>query len=289
MQFPEIVYSVPIEEIELSKNIKIAFHQDGSGDYELIFVHGLATNLQSFSKLIPQLKDNFKCFAIDLPGYGKSVAGTHSADQKFYSEVIKNFIKKMNLKNPVLVGNSMGGQISFSTEINFPGTVKKMILLAPAGIEIFSNSDKEWIKKNFNENSFTNLSEKQIRASYAANFFIVPDDVEILIEERLKLRELKNFHNFTKVVVNSLYGLLEQPVHNNLKNIKSDTLIILAKNDRFIPNTLLHPDMTVKGIGELAKQLNPNFKIITLNNCGHLIPFEKPEATTFFIKEFLKS
>ena len=64
-----------------------------------------------FNKLINKLSKSYKVYAIDLPGFGESnippiVYNTHN-----YANILKEFITKLNIDNPTLIGHSYGGKV----------------------------------------------------------------------------------------------------------------------------------------------------------------------------------
>ncbi|MHB9143697.1 MAG: alpha/beta fold hydrolase, partial [Paludibacter sp.] len=144
MQFPELKYDFEYTITQIDEKISIAYIDEGNKKSEnvLLCIHGLSSYIPAWSKLILLLKDQFRCIAIDLPGYGKSSEGVYAGSMSFYSETILKFIQKLKLKNVSLVGHSMGGHISIATALSYPQIVNRLILLAPAGLETFADDEK---------------------------------------------------------------------------------------------------------------------------------------------------
>lgn len=278
-QFPELKYAFEFSIVLIDENISIAYTDEGKGEDKevLLFIHGLSSYIPAWSKLIPLLKNHFRCIAIDLPGYGKSSAGVHSGSMTFYADVISKLIKKLNLQNVCLVGHSMGGHISIATTLSYPQLIDRLILLAPAGFEIFTDDDKAWIKKNNSAELLTMLSEKQIRYNYEINFFIMPDDLEPMITDRIKMKSWKNHKDYCRIVSNSLNGLLDYPIFSRLSEISQPTLVLFGKNDRLIPNSVLHKSITPEKIASEGSKLIPNSTLTLIDECGHFLQFEKPD------------
>jgi pimeloyl-ACP methyl ester carboxylesterase len=287
MQFPELDYDFNYDITLLPGGITIAYNEEGTGAQTLLFIHGLASYMSAWSKLIPLLKNNFRCIAIDLPGYGKSAAGVHNGQVLFYAGVIDSFINKLALTNVTLIGHSMGGQISIAAALLFPGLIKNLILLAPAGFETFSAGDIKWIK-NYNTPALYELAgEEQIESAFRSNFFKMPDDARKMIEERIKMRNWKNFKSYCAVVANSLNGLLDYPVEDQLGNLSLPVLIIFGRNDRWIPHPALHKELTPELVALNGNRKIKDSRLIMVDECGHFIPFEKPERCASEINSFL--
>ncbi|MEW6701469.1 MAG: alpha/beta hydrolase, partial [Bacteroidota bacterium] len=163
MQFPELQYNFKYSVAKIDGDIAIAYTDDGNKESKkvLLFIHGLASYLPAWSKVIPLLKNHFRCIAVDLPGYGKSSAGVYSGSMLFYADVISKFIQKLSMQKIILVGHSMGGHISITTALTYPKLIDKLILLAPAGFETFTDEEKVWYRRNYTPEIFSAASDNQ--------------------------------------------------------------------------------------------------------------------------------
>lgn len=289
MQFPELKYDFDYTTVQIDENISIAYRDEGDKNCKdiLLFIHGLSSYIPAWSKLIPLLKNNFRCIAIDLPGYGKSSVGVHSGSMIFYADTISKFIQKLNLHRVCLVGHSMGGHISIATTLLYPQTINRLILLAPAGFETFTDDETAWIKKNNSPELYALLSDRQIRYNYEINFFVMPDDVEPMINDRIKIKKWTNNKDYGKIVANSLNGLLDYPVFNKLHSILQPTLVLFGKNDRLIPHSILHKNISAKQIAVGGSNQIPNSTLSMIEECGHFLQFEKPDIVASKIIDFI--
>jgi pimeloyl-ACP methyl ester carboxylesterase len=55
------------------QGVKVYLTDCGSGS-PLLFLHGAPDSAEMWSGVIEQLKDQYRCFAPDLPGFGRSLA-----------------------------------------------------------------------------------------------------------------------------------------------------------------------------------------------------------------------
>ncbi len=118
--FSQIEYPYPVQHQSLSDDISIGYMDEGSGDETIIFVHGLGSYAKAWMKNIGELKENYRCIAIDLPGYGRSSKGDYPGTMNFFADVVKEFTDSLGIKRFVLAGHSMGGQISIIASLNIP-------------------------------------------------------------------------------------------------------------------------------------------------------------------------
>ncbi|MCE1189244.1 MAG: alpha/beta hydrolase [Ignavibacteria bacterium] len=287
MQFAELVYPVNVSYMQLP-NETIAYYDTEIGETTLLFIHGLASYIPAWLKLIPLLSAEFRCIAIDLPGYGKSTAGVHSGSQEYYAHIIRAFIEKLQQKNVVGVGHSMGGQIVLTSAIAYPTLFSKLVLMAPAGFETFSANEISALTKTMTWETYAKPDDILLRQSYNANFYSVPEDMEPMLQDRIKMRNWPNFTNYCKVIANSLNGMLESPVYPNLGKIQVPACVMYGKNDYLIPHPGLHKHLTVAQVASRGCNQNELFELSLIDHCGHFIPFEKPKEASVIMQNFLR-
>lgn len=284
--FNQIKYPFDTKFIKV-KSYEIAYIDEGDSENVLLFIHGLGSYLKAWDRNIPVLKNHFRCIALDLPGYGKSSKHIHSGEVNFYVEILNKFINRLNLKNISLVGHSMGGQISLAYVIKFPDQIVKLILAAPAGFETFNNDEIELIKKIISPEILFKTTDHQVRLNYKFNFFKMPSEAEEMIADRIKIKSDEEFDNHCTIVSNSLFGLLNEPVFNKLKQINIPTLIFFGKEDLLIPNKSIHQTSTEEIAYRGASHIR-NSKVILLDECGHFIQYEKPDEFNAQLISFFK-
>jgi pimeloyl-ACP methyl ester carboxylesterase len=285
LEFDQIDYGFQTK--KALDNPSISYIDEGKGEYTLILIHGLASNAGFWRYNIPELSKHFRVVAIDLPGYGKSQKGNYSYSLSFYAETIKNLIDELNLKNVVLAGHSMGGQISIIFALKYPDKLSKLILAAPAGFEEFQRGEGDWLRSVITMSGVKATTEEGIRRNLSNNFYNWSDRWEWMVEERVRMRKAKDFDEFAYTVDRCVDAMLDEPTFNKLSGIKSPTLIIHGKYDGLIPNPYLNPgfpsDVFAKGEQDI-----PNSKRVEIDCAGHMIQIEKPEEFNNAVIKFLK-
>ena len=109
----EIAYPADTKKIALPDGVEIAYVDRGQGPFTLLFVHGLGTYLKAWQKNLDSLSGQYRCIALDLPGYGKSGKGDYAFGMSFFASHLQAFCEALDLQNVVLVGHSMGGHTLF--------------------------------------------------------------------------------------------------------------------------------------------------------------------------------
>jgi len=91
------------------------YEQQGSNDNPtLVFLHGFLGNCLDWYSTIEQLKTDFHCVSIDLPGHGNSVAIDLALNKGFDNchQLIKFCLNELNIQSFTFVGYSLGGRIA---------------------------------------------------------------------------------------------------------------------------------------------------------------------------------
>lgn len=102
----------------------------------LVLVHGLGSAGTIWKSLIPELKDYFTVFAIDLPGHGEAdINPDDEHDPYSLAKMIVNYMEEEHDIHAMHVaGNSLGGWIALEMAAVAPDRVKSVTALAPAGL-----------------------------------------------------------------------------------------------------------------------------------------------------------
>ena len=103
----------------------------GSGP-AIVMVHGLGGQLRNFSyALVDLLKDDYRVIVVDRPGSGYSTATGAMPGIIAQGAIIADFIQKLGLDRPLLVGHSLGGALSLAVGLDHPHLVRALALIAP--------------------------------------------------------------------------------------------------------------------------------------------------------------
>jgi len=256
----------------------------------LLFIHGLGSFGGAWQELIHKLSPNYRCIAIDLPGFGKSAIGDFTADIPFFVKVLHQFIHVLEIEDDLyLMGHSMGGHISLAYALEAQAKLKGMVLLASAGIETFLVTEAQQIKDMFDLETYLNLSALSIRYLMELNFYHPQlAFVQMLIEERLSQLGTASYPQRIRTISQAVVGMLDYPVFEQLTQIKIPCLIIYGANDQLIPNQKLHPHLNTAAIAQSAATQLPFSTSHVLAECGHFPHVDQLEHVSELIDGFIK-
>ncbi|MFD2543214.1 alpha/beta fold hydrolase [Lacinutrix gracilariae] len=274
-------HSVVIDSTEIS------YIKEGAGEKTMLFVHGLSSNSDAWSKNIHTLKNQYTCVALDLPGFGKSSKPDVVYTSSYFAEMLHKFIQKLELNNIVLVGHSMGGQASIKLATVYKEDIQKLILVAPAGLEQFSEVNANVLKGFFTKEMVKNTTDEQIEKNYALNFYKLPEEAARMIEDRKQIKLAADFNAHCHAIVSSISGMLNDPVYDDLEHITQKTLVVFGTKDMLIPNRYLNPNLTTAQVGAIASEKIKEVQVAFVEDAGHFVQFEKPLEVNLLIQEFV--
>lgn len=283
-------YPYPVKTATLPNQMKIAYVDEGAGPYTLLFLHGMGSNLQAWKKNIDALRHSYRCIALDLPGYGKSSQESYPFSMSFFTESVLAFIDRLQLKNVVLVGHSMGGQITMAAAIKRPGLLSKLILVAPAGFETFSKTEKAWFNATMRPEILKAMPVAQIVRNFEINFYKFPDDARFMINDRLLMRKsAAAYDHYCRMIPKCIKGMLGEPIFSRLPEIKLPCLLFFGEEDELIPNRFIHSGLRPEDVARAGCRALPNCQLQMLPQAGHFAQWDQAYLVNSSIYSFLKS
>lgn len=274
---------------DLPNGTKVHYTDRGKGRTTLLMVHGLGSNLKAWDKVIPQLSNEYRCIALDLPGYGLSDKGDYPFDIPFFAETLLQFKEALKLRQPVLIGHSMGGQTSLVTALQAQEHFSKLILLAPAGFERFNSAAREWLRAFYKPALLRATPVHQIERNFHANFYQFPPDAQFMIDERMALRaDPEAYEQYCNMIPRCVLGMLDHPVFDRLPDLQLPTLVLYGKEDALIPNKMINPGLTTEKVAREGAAQLPNARLYFVSKCGHFIQWECADEVVAHIRAFLK-
>ena len=110
-----------------------AYHARMTGDGPpVVFLHGFLSTAGVWDPVFDRLEQDFRCVAVDLPGFGRSAKGAAvPAGVWGRVEWLRALLDALQLDAVTLVGASMGGQTALAFASRYPARVRNLVLIAP--------------------------------------------------------------------------------------------------------------------------------------------------------------
>ena len=99
----------------------------------IVMIHGLGGTLRNYTyALVDKLSGEFRVIAIDRPGAGYSTRAEGApANLRAQANTLAKFVRALGLKQPLLVGHSLGGGLSLAIALDHPDCAGALALIAP--------------------------------------------------------------------------------------------------------------------------------------------------------------
>jgi pimeloyl-ACP methyl ester carboxylesterase len=258
--------------------VRLHFYDSGqSPGPTFVLVHGLGDEADSWRKVFPLLAARGRVIAPDLPGFGRSGHPRRAYTLDFYAGTVEALIRVLNIKGPVLVGNSLGAGIVLRVAVRNPNLASRLVLVDGPGAKAkISKGQLMMLTPLMGERIYTGLRASQ-DAAYATlrPYYFKLDNLPA--EDRAFLRERvwdRVWSDDQRRAFFSTYrwlaweGLKGHPSAVKLAQLKVSTQIIWGDHDHVIG---------LDSARALAAWI-PDSTLAVIKDCGHLPQQEQPEA-----------
>lgn len=253
----------------------IHYKIEGKGD-TLVLIHGTAASLHTWDQLTNILKDEYTIVRFDLPAFG--VTGP-SKDRNYkiesYVNHVDGLLENLGIDQFHLLGNSLGGRISWNYTLEHPEKVEKLVLLDASG---YPFEDAPLVIKLANIPILSNILKK-----CTPSFFIKKNLLEVYEKDELVSEEIvQRYYDLSRREGNRQAFIdRAQMVYEDkselIKNIDHETLIIWGEHDLWTPIEFAY---------QFDKDI-PNSELKIIKNSGHIPMEEDPKLTAKLIEEFI--
>jgi pimeloyl-ACP methyl ester carboxylesterase len=112
---------------------RIHYVDTGGTKPTIVMIHGLGGNLLHFGyAMADKLANDYRVILVDRPGAGYSTRPEGApATLTAQAKTVATLIRRLGLKQPLLVGHSLGGALSLAIALDHPDCAGGLALLAP--------------------------------------------------------------------------------------------------------------------------------------------------------------
>ena len=261
---------------KLPGGFELHYLESGSG-LPVVFLHGSGPGASAYSNFkhnFPALVDaGYRAMLPDLLGFGHSdkPAGIDYTLDLFSSTLVE-LLDALDIGNCVLVGNSLGGAVALRIAIDHPGRVRKLVLMAPGGIEsretYFNMPGIQKMVSGFVGEGFDRAGLRRILELLVFDPQHVTDE---LVEERL---------NVLKTQPKDVLARMKIPdLTPELAKVRCPVLGFWGIDDQFVPYS---------GYEKILRACADS-RFVMLASCGHWAMVEHADEFNRYVLDFLRS
>ncbi|RFU45350.1 alpha/beta fold hydrolase [Paraburkholderia sp. DHOC27] len=255
---------------------------DDNSDKVIVMIHGFASSLHTWDVLAGQLARNYRVIRLDLPPFGvtgplRTTSGEiETMNLPTYRRFIDTFMQALGITRATLIGNSLGGLISWDYAVRHRGAVERLVLIDAAGFPM-----KLPIYIGLFNSALVRMSApwwlpEAIVKSAVRNVYGDP--------RRLPAPTLRRYIEFfhgegTRTAIGKMVPTLDFADLDTdvLKTLDVPTLVLWGTKDRWIPPA--HADEFVRRI--------PGSRLVRYDGLGHIPMEEAPERVMQDLSCFL--
>lgn len=249
---------------------KADVEQVGAGR-DLVLLHSLLTDRSAFDRVVPMLSRNHRVWLVNLPGYGESSPAGSSIED--YADWVAAVVQKMELKQPDVLGNGLGGFIAVAAAARH-GELFGRLIAAPA-LVAFPEPAKQPLRAlagRVEKEGMGGALDIAIRRMFPESFIAAHSEI---VAQRKRALEKADAGCFRTACL----ALAQLDLSAVLIGIGNHTLVMAGSDDATTPPALAR---------ELATEI-PGARFVEIAGCGHCPQIEKPRAFFEAVEGFLAS
>ena len=253
----------------------------GGASVPALALHGFALNCHSWDEVAPALSDQLHWYALDQRGHGLSDRAPDLADysRDRMADDVAGFIDALKLDRPVVVGHSMGGMNAMTFAARRPDALRALILV-DVGPEVEVDG------------------AQQVRQFVAGPYAM--ESLEAWVEHTHRYYPFRSKEGIRKRLAVSLRPLddgtfakqfderFRQADFRGVADGRGD-IWEMARGIQ-CPALLLHGGKSPVLKREQAERFAdavPSLQLVTIDDAGHSVAGDQPDAFTAAVREFL--
>lgn len=261
--------SEPVTTLNSFDGVSMSFDNEGKGETAIILVHGWANNRSIWDAQVSHFSEAYQVIAIDLPGFGKSGNNRSEWTIASFGEDIATIIQELHLKKVVLVGFSFGGPIVIEAANKTPDQVIGVVLVDNLQQVEMSYSPP---MAHYVDSLMMDLVNNPSKEKFIGGGFF-KKNVDSAYDRAVSLIDGASQIGWRE----SLAGLMNWQNESCLNSIRSVKAPIIAINSDLQPTNI-----------EAFKKYAPTFKANIVEDVGHVIMWDDPEAFNRLLKESIQ-
>lgn len=218
----------------------------------VVLVHGVAVSSRYLLPLAERLAPRARVYVPDLPGYGLSDRPPgRDLDVPELADVLLDWMDRVGLERPHLIGNSFGCQIIADLAARHPDRVGRLVLQGPTmdpHARSFGRQALRWL---------------------AVVPFERPSEGLVLARDAWDLGPSR--------AIDMIRKALRDPIEQKLRLVRAETLVVRGSRDAIVPQ-----HWAVE-----ATRLLPKGRLVVIDGAAHTINYSQPDRLAEVVWPFL--
>ncbi|MBM9576246.1 alpha/beta hydrolase [Leptospira sp. 201903070] len=285
------VGSIPLEELKSKysnsesefitiDHVNLHYRDEGKGPV-IILLHGVCSSLHTWDDWTAILKDRYRVIRLDLPGHGLTEIGEEDSVLKTEGMILllEEFRKRLKIEKFYLVGNSLGGFVSWRYALEYPSRVEKLVLIDSVGYpqplpELVAVGSHPLIQPLMKVSTPRFVVSRGVSQAYGD-----PTRLKDEVEERYVELSMKkgNRSAIVKIFKEQRESFQNEEMGKRIPEIRTPALVMWGTEDHWLSYEYF-PNW---------KRDLPNAKFVVYEGAGHIPMEEIPERSAKDLDLFL--
>jgi pimeloyl-ACP methyl ester carboxylesterase len=265
-------------EIVLVGDTPVWFEKTGCGP-SLLHIHGSAFGHANFERMTPLLSGRFEVIDFDMPGYGESGPSQRPPGIASTADDVFDFVRALGYQRVHVHGTSFGALVGLHLAARHPEIIDRLVLSC-----FLARHDRAALtmlqtwKRAARDSGMAAVADLTAFAGFSRQFFEQPGFDALLESMRVAFRrsEPAAFVNATES-----FELLDFTPLASI--IQARTLLLAGEEDNMTPVIPGGSGVGMKALSGLMRDC----QLVVLDECGHYLVIEQPDAAAEHITRFL--
>lgn len=273
-------------------------HGGPEGTPAIFFLHGFPESARTWRHQLADLSRDYRVFAPDQRGFARSskpVGVENYTLDKPIADLIA-LADAVGVEKFTLVGHDWGGAIAWGAALKHPERIERLAIVNAPHPLIFQRSTfddmgqrkaSQYIRafrvpgmENYIAGDLDNFFDKTFKGHFDLDFS--PEEKAAYIDEWSQpgaIEAMLNWYRAATIIVPAMDETPERPAYLDapFPVLKMPVLVVWGMKDKALTPSQL------EGLDEVVADL----RLVCVADAGHFITWEKPEAVTRALREFL--
>jgi abhydrolase domain-containing protein 6 len=241
-----------------------------------IVLHGLGTSAEAMMGVAVILRDTHRVVVPDLPGFGEHAKHDGKKhDWRFYIDEIERFRVHEELGTVDVVGTSMGGAFAAAYAATYPESVRRIVLLSPAGVTAPVQND--FMKRVAAGDIPLDIRDEASFAEVMRLNFPNPPEMPAPIRQAFIDRAIERREALLSIIEDTRPFLL-RGVEPLMKDIKAPALVLYGSVDQLTDASMI----------QVWRGGLPDFRGEVLEGAGHVLLYDRGQEVAERMRDFLR-
>ena len=241
--------------VRSADGVQVHYEVHGNGAPALVFVHGWSCDRGYWRGQVGHFADRYQVVTIDLAGHGESGLGRQSWTMPAFGADVAAVVEQLGLRETVLVGHSMGGDVIVEATLRLPDRVAGLVW-----VDTYRTLD-ETDSAGPPENFFTPFREDFVTATrdFVRRMFTPGSDAEL-----------------AEWVAADMSAAPPEVALDAMRHaLTAEHGTIAALRDVTAPVVAINPDWRPTDVDALARH---GVRAVLVSGVGHFVMMEDPAA-----------